>query len=67
MTTPKQAAHDALDKIDAPDNDDTDRLTEADIAIRAIRQLSPAEQEVLAAAELRRFRDWLNARLGGGK
>jgi len=62
MTTKMQAARNALDKIDAPDNSEQDRMREATAAVAAIKKLPEAEQVVLAHAEIRRFLDWLTNR-----
>jgi hypothetical protein len=52
----------AMDRIDAPDNDEQDRLHEADRAIAKIQKLPPSDQESFAKKELIRFQNWLNNR-----
>lgn len=57
-----QDAQAALDKIDAPDNDEDDRLASADEAIRAAQKLSPDELESFAKREFKRFLSWITKR-----
>ena len=61
MTT-SQDVKNALEKIDAPDNNENDRMAEVDNAIRLMRQLPEAEQLKLARQEFDRFLKWLRSR-----
>ena len=63
MTLPDdEKAQAALARIDAPDNDERDRLIEADAAVLALSRLPAAEVEKFALAELMRFKEWLTGR-----